>query len=124
MSSHLLAAGLAEHDHLRRSRRPVEPRAGEVIAGIFLKHDMEVGAAEPKRRHARVFVFRYRGLVAKSTRVVGLSMPRVAGRTRCFSARAALMTLAKPANVFVWPIIDLTEPTATLWRSGVCAAKT
>jgi len=82
------------------------------------RDDVEIGAAEAERTDARPpwmsVALRQPGprlgvevqrAAAKSTRVLGLLTPMVGGSTRCFSARAVLITLARPASVLVCPIM-------------------
>ena len=55
---------------------------------------------------------------------LGRVTPMVGGSTRWCSASAALTSPATPAVAFVWPIIDLTEPIATLCASAPASAYT
>ena len=50
--------------------------------------------------------------------------PSVGGSTPWCSASAALIRPATPAVAFVWPIIDLTEPMATLCAGAPASANT
>ncbi|AKA09228.1 hypothetical protein SAZ_40875 [Streptomyces noursei ZPM] len=53
----------------------------------------------------------------QSTWVEGRSMCRDLGATPSWRARTSLMTLATPDAIWVWPMLDFTEPSSS-GRSG------